>query len=90
MTLCFSDASNIVHMYISGVGSGGAPGAGAPPLFNRAPADLASFPGRFVNNRPGNETTAPGLYTMNFEPNCLVVASDVIGPSSSRILPTSE
>ena len=37
----------VVHAH-SGVGSGGAPGAGAPPLFNRAPADLASFPGRFV------------------------------------------
>ena len=54
-TLTFSLTSNdykcgnvMYFITYSGVGSGGAPGVGAPPLFNRAPADLALFPGRFV------------------------------------------
>ena len=76
---------------ISGVGSAGVPGAGAPPLFNRAPADLASFPGRFVGGgQSAWERGYRGLYTMNFEPSCLVVASDVFEPPGSGILPTSE
>ena len=48
----------------SGVGSTGAPGAGAPPLFIRAPADLASFPGRFVGGGRGKtQQSMPGHFS---------------------------